>query len=200
MAAPALHDIGHIQRPGAPIVNAPSRDGEPAKDKGQATERGFVAEPPPASPASEAVASAMVHHSEREAVFSGVDLFAAALAHTPATVTMAEAARELAALEKAGTLHAVNIPAAEDSLVAAKTVPEERETVASMRAGSDADLVLRTCRVTLAGRLMRVMGFVGWRLPSWALLLQSPRTPPARSIGKCSMRLFQTCSREAEWA
>ena len=85
--------------------------------------------------ASDAVAWAMAHLSEREAVFARADLFAAALAHAPGTVTMAEAERDVAALEKAGTLHAVNIPGAEDSLATAKTVGEERETVASMRAG-----------------------------------------------------------------
>ena len=77
----------------------------------------------------------MAHLSEREAVFARNDLFAAVLAHAPGRVTKAEAEREVAALEKAGTLHAVNIPGAEDSLATAKTVGEERETVASMRAG-----------------------------------------------------------------
>ena len=85
--------------------------------------------------ASEAVAWAMAHLSEREAVFARADLFAAALAHAPGTVTMAEAEREVAALEKAGTLHPVDMPGAEDSFATAKTVAEERETVASMRAG-----------------------------------------------------------------
>ena len=85
--------------------------------------------------ASEAVAWAMAHLSEREAVFARADLFAAALAHAPGTVTMAEAEREVAALEKAGALHTVDMPGAEDSLATAKTVAEERETVSSMRAG-----------------------------------------------------------------
>ena len=87
------------------------------------------------NPASEAVAWAMAHLSEREAVFARADLFAAALAHAPGTVTISEAESEVAALEKAETLHGVNIPGAEDSLATAKTVAEERETVASMRAG-----------------------------------------------------------------
>ena len=133
-ASPALNDIG-AQQPGASPVNAPSREGEPGRDKGQAGEREFVAEAPTASPAGEAVGWAMAHLSERDAVFARADLFAAALAHAPGTVTMAEAEREVAALEKAGTLHGVNIPGAEDSLATAKTVAEERETVASMRAG-----------------------------------------------------------------
>ena len=77
----------------------------------------------------------MAHLSEREAVFSRADLFAAALAHAPGTIAIAEAEREVAALEKAGTLHPVHIPGAEDSLATAKTVAEERETVSSMRAG-----------------------------------------------------------------
>ena len=134
MAAPALNDIG-IQQPGALGANASSREGEPARDMGQAGERGFAAEAPTASPAAEAVAWAMAHLSEREAVFARADLFAAALAHAPGTVTIAEAEREVAALEKAGTLHPVDMPGAEDSFATAKTVAEERETVASMRAG-----------------------------------------------------------------
>ena len=48
---------------------------------------------------------------------------------------MAEAEREVAALEKAGTLHAVSLPAAEDALATDRTVAEERETIALMRSG-----------------------------------------------------------------
>ena len=135
MAAPALDDIGNMERPGAPTANAASREGEPATDKGQAGERGSVAEASPASPAAEAVAWSMAHLCEREAVFARADLLAAALAFAPGTVTIAAAEREVAALEKAGTLHGVNVPGAEDSLATAKTVAEERETVSSMRAG-----------------------------------------------------------------
>ena len=68
-------------------------------------------------------------------MFGRADLFAAALSHAPGLVTIAEAEREVAALEKAGTLHAVNIPGAEDSLATEKTAAEERETVASMQTG-----------------------------------------------------------------
>ena len=89
----------------------------------------------PRSPAAEAVAWAMAHLSEREAVFTRTDLFAAALAHAPGTIAIADAEREVAALEKAGSLHAVDLPGAEDSLATDRTVGEERETVASMRAG-----------------------------------------------------------------
>ncbi len=86
-------------------------------------------------PAAEALAWAMEHLSEREAVFARADLFAAALAHAPGRVTMAEAEREAAALEKAGALHAVSLPAAGDALATDRTVGEECETVALMRSG-----------------------------------------------------------------
>ena len=133
--ASALDDIGGARQPGASAVNAPSRERGPAGDPVRTPDRAVEAESTPASPAAKAVAWAMAHLSEREAVFARADLFAATLAHAPGAVTIAEAEHEVAALEKAGTLHAVNIPGAEDSLATAKTVGEERETVASMRAG-----------------------------------------------------------------
>ena len=89
----------------------------------------------PPSPASEAVAWALAHLSEREAVFPRADLYAAALAHAPGAVTISEAEREVGALEKAGALHAVDLPGAEDSLSLERSAAEERETVASMQAG-----------------------------------------------------------------
>ena len=106
-------------------VNAGSGDRGPAVE-GPAPRRGAAAE---------AVAWAMEHLSERQAVFGRADLFAAALAHAPGTIAIAEAEREVAALEKAGTLHGVNIPGAEDSLATDRTVGEERETIALMRGG-----------------------------------------------------------------
>ncbi|MYF07465.1 MAG: relaxase domain-containing protein [Rhodospirillaceae bacterium] len=87
-------------------------------------------------PAAEAVAWALAHLSEREAVFARADLYAAALAHAPGAVAIGDVEREVAALEKAGTLHAVDIPGAEDSLATDRTVGEERETVALWRAGA----------------------------------------------------------------
>ena len=157
-AAPVLDDIG-AQQPGAGATapDAPSWMERPGNGSVQASGREAVGRRPGiargggrglgdgaslgapggarGSPAAEAVAWAMAHLSEREAVFARNDLFAAVLAHAPGQVTMAEAEHEVAALEKAGTLHAVNIPGAEDSLATAKTVGEERETVASMHAG-----------------------------------------------------------------
>ena len=87
------------------------------------------------SPAAEAVAWAMAHLSEREAVFARSDLLASALAHAPGRVSIGEVEREVAGLERAGSLHAVDMPGARDSLATDRTVGEERETVALMRAG-----------------------------------------------------------------
>ena len=85
--------------------------------------------------ASRAVAWAMAHLSEREAVFARADLLAAALAYAPGTLTVGAVEREVAGLQKAGALHAVRLPGARDSLATDRTVGEERETVALMRAG-----------------------------------------------------------------
>ena len=90
---------------------------------------------PGRGPAAEAVAWAMEHLSERQAVFTRADLLAAALAHAPGRVAMAEAEREVAALEKAGALHAVSVSGARDGLATDRTVGEERETIALMRSG-----------------------------------------------------------------
>ena len=95
---------------------------------------GREAEAEPASPAAEAVAWAMAHLSEREAVFSRRDLLAAALARAPGRVPVADVEQRVAALERDGALHAVDMPGARDSLATDRTVGEERETVALMRA------------------------------------------------------------------
>ena len=90
------------------------------------------------SPAAAAVAWAMAHLSEREAVFARAELLASALAHAPGAVGIGEAEREVAGLEKAGTLHAVSLPGAEDSLATEKTAGEECETIALMQSGRGA--------------------------------------------------------------
>ena len=121
----------------APAMQGPEKAAASPGMAGAAAPGATVADGPVRDhgPASEAAAWAMAHLSEREAVFARADLLAATLAHAPGRVTIAEAEREVAALDKAGTLHGVNIPGAEDSFATAKTVAEERETVASMRTG-----------------------------------------------------------------
>ena len=131
-AASPQPDIGDARRPAAAATPGErARDGDGSRASGR--EPGSVIEP--ASPAAEAVAWAMAHLSEREAVFSRTDLLAAALAHAPGAVAIVDVERKVAALEKAGTLHAVDLPGAEDSLATDRTVGEERETVALWRSG-----------------------------------------------------------------
>ena len=137
-AAPDLPQIDGEppQSGGSDRVGDASRQAElPFDGRVQTAERETAAEAAPSPRAAEAVAWATAHLSERAAVFSRTDLYAAALAHAPGAVTMEETERAVAALERGGALHAVNMPGAEDSLATDRTVGEERETVAQMRLG-----------------------------------------------------------------
>ena len=131
----APDDIGGAQLPGGPQTDLPAAERGAVQDERRGPGRGSEPDGGPPPVAAEAVAWAMAHLSERAAVFSRSDLFAAALAHAPGTISIAEAEREVAALERAGSLHAVDIPGAEDSFATDRTVGEERETVAQMRLG-----------------------------------------------------------------
>ena len=123
LAPPAFPEPGGtVSQTGVPFDDAQTPERETASDAAP-------------SRAAEAAAWAMAHLSERAAVFSRADLFAAVLAHAPGAVSMEEAERAVAALERDGALHAVNMPGAEDSLATDRTVGEERETVAQMRLG-----------------------------------------------------------------
>ena len=128
-------DIGDVRRPAAAAMRGTSEDRMPGGGKGRAAARDAGAETPPPSPPAEAVAWAMAHLSEREAVFARTDLLAAALAHAPGAVAIGDVEREVAALENGGALHSVDLPGAEASLTTDRTVGEERETVALMRSG-----------------------------------------------------------------
>ena len=94
-------------------------------------------DPAPAlqSPADEAVAWAVAHLSEREAVFSRTDLLAAALAWNPGEVTVGEAEAAAGRMEKAGSLHAARLPGMDGLLTTDKAVGNEKETIALMAAG-----------------------------------------------------------------
>ena len=94
-----------------------------------------VAVGPPETPAARAVAWAVSHVSEREAVFARTDLLAAALAWSPGMAAVADIEREVASLEKAGTLHAARLPGIEDALTTDRAVADEKETIASMENG-----------------------------------------------------------------
>ena len=134
-AAPVSMDIGGKAPAGAPAGTAAAPESPPGVDRDRSSGRESSQDMAPPSPAADAVAWAMAHLSEREAVFSRSDLLAAALSHSPGAAAIGDIEREVAALEKAGTLHAVNIPGAEDSLTTDRTVGEEREAVALWRGG-----------------------------------------------------------------
>ncbi|MDE0359550.1 MAG: conjugative relaxase [Rhodospirillaceae bacterium] len=83
----------------------------------------------------EAMAWAVAHLSEREAVFSRTDLLAAALAWKPGAVTVGEAQRALGEFVNEGSVHAANHPVPGESLTTDKAVADERETIALMTGG-----------------------------------------------------------------
>ena len=91
--------------------------------------------------AGEAVEWAVAHLSEREAVFTRADLLAGALAWDPGAVAMTEAELEVAALEKAETLHTASLLGAEDMLTTSRAVADERETIALVEAGQGREAV-----------------------------------------------------------
>ena len=137
--APGPQPDGDFARTADPDLPLPVAGG--AKDAAAPGLEPGAASPPaggqglPGRPAADAVAWAMAHLSEREAVFSRTDLVAAALSVAPGALAVEAVEREVAGLEKMGALHAVSLPGAAASLATDRTVGEERETVALMRAG-----------------------------------------------------------------
>ena len=89
----------------------------------------------PKTPAERAVAWAVAHLSEREAVFARTDLLAAALAWSPGAAAASDIEREAAALETAGTLHAARLPGMDGLLTTDRALADEKETIALMEAG-----------------------------------------------------------------
>ena len=87
-------------------------------------------------PARDAVDWALAHLSERDAVFSKTDLFAAALAYSPGAATVEAIERTIEGLKREGRLHDAPALAGGDGLATDKTVAEERETVGLMRDGA----------------------------------------------------------------
>ena len=95
-----------------------------------AVRQGDLFDPQPQSPVDVAMAWAVEHLSEREAVFAKTDLLAAALAWKPGSVTIGEAEAAAARLEKAGKLHPCGLPAWGESLTTDRAVADEKETIA----------------------------------------------------------------------
>ena len=88
-----------------------------------------------AETADRAVAWAVAHLSEREAVFSRTDLLTAAMTRQPGAVAIADAVRAVTRLEKGGTLHGANLPVPGDSLTTDRAIADEKETIALMLGG-----------------------------------------------------------------
>ena len=107
------------------------KDGPPSVSR-QADLFEFAAQP---DPAREAVDWALAHLSERDAVFLGTDLLAAALAFSPGAASIKEIERAVDGLKRDSRLH--DAPALEggDGLTTDRTVAQERETIALMRTG-----------------------------------------------------------------
>ncbi len=87
------------------------------------------------TPEAGAVAWAVSHLAERDAVFSRADLLAAALAWCPGAVTVEAAERAVDDLREAGTLHAAPAHRAGDGLTTESALADERETIGLMRGG-----------------------------------------------------------------
>ena len=143
--APALAAEARAREAGRDAGTEPGRGREAGPDGGNGAMPGAGAaveadsaaarDEPATTPAAQAVEWAVAHLSEREAVFARTDLLAAALAHGPGAARIGDIEREVAAREKAGTLHAARMPGAEGLLTTDRAVADERETVALMRAG-----------------------------------------------------------------
>ena len=88
--------------------------------------------------ADRAVAWAVGHLSEREAVFARADLLAAALAWKPGAVSIDAAAEAVDRLERTGALHATRAEILGDSLTTDKAVADEKEVIALMQRGRGA--------------------------------------------------------------
>ena len=101
------------------------------------------------SAAERAVAWAVAHLSEREAVFSRTALLTAAIARKPGEVRIGEAEKVIDELVSDGTLHASDIPVKGDSLTTDLAVADELETIGLMEKGKGASgPVMRRWRVT----------------------------------------------------
>ena len=90
---------------------------------------------PEKTPAERAVAWAVEHLAEREAVFSRNDLLAAALASEPGAVAIEDVLHAVDDLEKSGKLHAANLPVPGESFTTDKAIADEKETIALMHEG-----------------------------------------------------------------
>ena len=151
----AGNGLGRDSRVGASAhVNPAERqmdlfDPVPGADGPQETERGRGsvvpdavlpdAVPPGAAdlPATAAVEWALAHLSERDAVFRGTELVAAALAFEPGSTSIEAVEAAVNDLKKSGRLHEAPALEGGDGLTTDRTVAQERETVDLMKTGAN---------------------------------------------------------------
>ena len=100
-----------------------------------------------------AVEWAVTHLSERDAVFRGTELVAAALAYEPGSAPVEAIERAVDDLKKWGRLHEAPALEGGDGLTTDRTVAEERETVALMKMGEKRGA--RTMRGWVVDRYLR---------------------------------------------
>ena len=99
-------------------------------------------QPNPSDPESRtreknAVAWAMAHLSERDAVFTARDLLTAALSHNPGSVSLENLEKEIRALKAEGKLHDAPGLGGGDGLATGRAVADEREVISLMRQGQN---------------------------------------------------------------
>ena len=105
--------------------------GEPLKPEGSG------ANPSAKDPAVEAVAWAVDHLSEREAVFSRADLLTAALAWQPGEILIDAAERAVDALQGEGRLHMAPAFHTGEGMTTDRALADDGETIGLMRDGQD---------------------------------------------------------------
>ena len=106
---------------GADSASAPSKDSTP----------------PITGPARDAVEWALAHLSEREAVFSGTDMMAAALAWSPGAASIEAVERVMDGMKREGKLYAAPALHGGDGLTTDKALARERETIGLMHGGGN---------------------------------------------------------------
>ena len=117
-------------------LRAEAAQREPAKENSQAPDTASDEKrEPEKTPAERAVAWAVEHLAEREAVFSRNDLLAASLASEPGAVAIEDVLQAAEDLEKSGKLHAANLPVPGESFTTDIAIADEKETIALMHEG-----------------------------------------------------------------
>ena len=118
-------------------AHARSRETVDRSPDGSRKLEGPESSPATKDPATKAVAWAVDHLSEREAVFSRADLLTAALAWQPGEIGIDAAERAVDTLQGEGRLHAAPAFHTGDGLTTDRALADERETIGLMRDGQD---------------------------------------------------------------